>query len=125
MWIIVIAILTVTMTIISVVSWISPVVLGMMIRHVLFAKTIKWVCIVSIVHVVTIVIGIKTVMRWIHTMVVFSVVMAVIWVASFPMGISMVIANIVVLITRKMRLSVSVMVVGWFASHRRYVGRMM
>lgn len=101
--------------IVTVMSRISPFVFGIM-RHVLFIKTIKWVCIVSIEHVMTIVIGIITMVS--------SVIMVVIRITMFPMGISIMMTNIIVLITWKMFLSTSVMVIGWLASRWCYVGWM-
>lgn len=56
-------------------------------------------------------------MHWIHSMV-FAVILMVIWVTTVtPVGVSMMVTNIPVLVTWKMFLSTSIMVICGLSSH--------
>lgn len=65
------------------------------------------------------------VVHWILAVVVFAAVMAVTWIPMLPVSISMMVANIVVLITWEVLLRVGTVVVGWLSSHWRHMSRVM
>ena len=84
-------------------------VMYFVVRKIVFIHAVKVVSSMVVEHVMVTI--------WVEAMVVVGVIMEVSWVFVLPMSITVMVANIVMLVTCQVFLSVSVMMVSWLSSH--------
>ena len=84
-------------------------VMYFVVRKIVFIHAVKVVSSMVVEHVMVTI--------WVEAMVVVGVIMEVSWVFVLPMSITVMVANIVMLVTCQVFLSVTVMMVCWLSSH--------